>query len=83
MRSSPRSALLFSVHVSAWCWTLSGHQNKVIPFDLGISIRTVEVNRARMMRCLGVHNWPRPRAWFVTAGFTFRQGTARQSPAKG
>ena len=32
----------------------SGHPNKVIAFDLGISLRTVEVHRARMMDRLGV-----------------------------
>ena len=31
-----------------------GRSNKVIAFDLGISIRTVEVHRARMMERLGV-----------------------------
>jgi len=31
-----------------------GRPNKVIAFDLGISIRTVEVHRARMMERLGV-----------------------------
>ena len=30
-----------------------GRQNKVIAFDLGISVRTVEVHRARMMERLG------------------------------
>jgi two-component system response regulator FixJ len=33
---------------------MSGHANKVIAFDLGISVRTVEVHRARMMERLGV-----------------------------
>jgi two-component system response regulator FixJ len=33
---------------------VSGRPNKVIAFDLGISIRTVEVHRARMMDRLGV-----------------------------
>jgi len=31
-----------------------GRPNKVIAFDLGISVRTVEVHRARMMDRLGV-----------------------------
>jgi two-component system, LuxR family, response regulator FixJ len=31
----------------------TGRQNKVIAFDLGISVRTVEVHRARMMERLG------------------------------
>jgi two-component system response regulator FixJ len=33
---------------------MAGHPNKVIAFDLGISVRTVEVHRARMMSRLGV-----------------------------
>jgi two-component system response regulator FixJ len=33
---------------------MAGHQNKVIAFDLSISVRTVEVHRARMMHRLGV-----------------------------
>jgi two-component system response regulator FixJ len=32
---------------------LTGRANKVIAFDLGISVRTVEVHRARMMERLG------------------------------
>jgi two-component system response regulator FixJ len=32
---------------------VAGRPNKVIAFDLGISVRTVEVHRARMMERLG------------------------------
>lgn len=32
---------------------LDGHANKVIAYNLGISVRTVEVHRARMMQRLG------------------------------
>ena len=33
-----------------------GHPNKVVAFDLGISVRTVEVHRARMLERLGVRS---------------------------
>jgi two-component system response regulator FixJ len=33
---------------------VAGRPNKVIAFDLGISVRTVEVHRSRMMERLGV-----------------------------
>jgi two-component system response regulator FixJ len=36
---------------------VSGHPNKVIAFDLGISVRTVEVHRARMMDRLAVRQF--------------------------
>lgn len=36
---------------------VAGHPNKVVAFDLGISVRTVEVHRARMMQRLGVRQF--------------------------
>lgn len=36
---------------------VSGRPNKGIAFDLGISVRTVEVHRARMMKRLGVRQF--------------------------
>ena len=35
---------------------MAGHPNKVIASDLGISVRTVEVHRARMLERLGTHH---------------------------
>ena len=36
---------------------VAGHSNKIIAFDLGISVRTVEVHRARMMDRLGARQF--------------------------
>ena len=36
---------------------VAGQANKSIAFDLGISVRTVEVHRARMMERLGTHQF--------------------------
>ncbi|MDB5397211.1 MAG: two component transcriptional regulator, LuxR family [Rhodospirillales bacterium] len=35
---------------------VAGRSNKVIAFDLGLSVRTVEVHRARMLKRLGTHS---------------------------
>jgi len=37
---------------------VEGHQNKMIAHRMGISVRTVEVHRARVMAKLRVHNLP-------------------------
>jgi two-component system response regulator FixJ len=36
---------------------VTGHANKVIAFNLGVSVRTIEVHRARMMDRLGVRQF--------------------------
>jgi two-component system response regulator FixJ len=46
---------------------VAGHPNKVIAFDLGISVRTVEVHRARMMERLGVRQLAEAIRLAVTA----------------
>ena len=47
---------------------VAGHQNKIIAFDLGISVRTVEVHRARMMHRLGVRQLAEAVRLVVLAG---------------
>jgi len=37
---------------------IDGHANKVIAWELGISVRTVEVHRSRVMRKIGVRSVP-------------------------
>ena len=46
----------------------SGHPNKVIAFHLGLSVRTVEVHRARMMDRLGVSRLAEAVRFAVLAG---------------
>jgi two-component system response regulator FixJ len=72
---SPRERMVLDALVA-------GHQNKVIAFDLGISVRTVEVHRARMMHRLGVHQLAEVVRLVVTAGFAPRRGAKQQLPPK-
>lgn len=51
---------------------VAGQQNKVIAFDLGISVRTVEVHRSRMMDRLGVHQFAEAVRLLVLASFAAR-----------
>lgn len=48
---------------------VAGQPNKVIAFDLGISVRTVEVHRSRMMDRLGVHQFAEAVRLLVLAKF--------------
>lgn len=50
-----RVALLSSREHDVLQGLLAGRRNKIIASDLGISVRTVEIHRARMMKRLGVH----------------------------
>jgi two-component system response regulator FixJ len=51
---------------------VAGQQNKVIAFDLGISVRTVEVHRSRMMDRLGVDQFAEAVRLLVLASFVGR-----------
>jgi FixJ family two-component response regulator len=51
---------------------VGGQPNKVIAFDLGISVRTVEVHRSRMMDRLGVHQFAEAVRLLVLASFAER-----------
>lgn len=48
---------------------VAGQPNKVIAFDLGLSVRTVEVHRARMMDRLGVRQFAEAVRLSVLASF--------------
>jgi FixJ family two-component response regulator len=50
---------------------VTGRPNKVIAFDLGISVRTVEVHRSRMMERLGVRQFAEAIRLAVLAKFGF------------
>ena len=47
----------------------AGYPQKRIAYDLGISVRTVEVHRARMMRRLGVRSLAEAVTLLVLARF--------------
>ena len=47
---------------------VAGRQSKVIAHDLGLSVRTVEVHRARMMERLGTRRLPEAVRLAVLAG---------------
>jgi len=51
---------------------VAGQPNKVIAFGLGISVRTVEVHRSRMMDRLGVHQFAEAVRLLVLASFAER-----------
>jgi FixJ family two-component response regulator len=54
--ASARIAKLTPRGQEVLCGILAGSSNKVIAHTLGISPRTVEIHRARMMRDLGVRH---------------------------
>jgi two-component system response regulator FixJ len=59
---------------------VAGRPNKLIAFDLGISVRTVEVHRARMMDRLGVTQLAEAIRLGVMASLA--PNSARRRPAK-
>jgi two-component system response regulator FixJ len=60
---------------------MAGHPNKMIAYDLGISVRTVEVHRARMMHRLGVRQLAEAIRLAVMARMA-PQATRRRSAEK-
>jgi len=60
---------------------MAGHPNKVIAYDLGISVRTVEVHRARMMNRLGVRQLAEAIRLAVMARMA-SQDARRRGPAE-
>jgi two-component system, LuxR family, response regulator FixJ len=58
MRAAQRIAALSRREREVLDALVEGRVNKVIAYDLGISVRTVEVHRARMMVRLGVRQLP-------------------------
>jgi two-component system response regulator FixJ len=58
MRAAQRIAALSPREREVLDALVEGRANKVIAYDLGISVRTVEVHRARMMVRLGVRQLP-------------------------
>jgi two-component system response regulator FixJ len=48
---------------------VNGHQNKVIAYEMGISPRTVEIHRARVMEKLEAHSLSEVVHIAVAAGF--------------
>lgn len=60
---------------------VSGRPNKVIAYDLGISVRTVEVHRARMMERLGVRQLAEAIRLAVMARLVSSDGSRNDPPA--
>jgi two-component system response regulator FixJ len=58
MRAAQRIAALSPREREVLDALVEGRANKLIAYDLGISVRTVEVHRARMMVRLGVRQLP-------------------------
>jgi two-component system response regulator FixJ len=54
---------------------VTGRPNKVIAYDLGLSVRTVEVHRARMLDRLGIHSAAEAIRLAVLATFAVAQNS--------
>ena len=61
---------------------LAGRPNKLIAYDLGISVRTVEVHRARMMERLGIRQFTEVIRLGVMARLNAPLPTDRQKKAR-
>lgn len=61
---------------------VAGRPNKVIAFELGISVRTVEVHRSRMMERLGVHQFAEAVRLAVLGKFGARSPRREAGPSE-
>jgi two-component system response regulator FixJ len=62
---------------------MAGRPNKVIAYDLGISVRTVEVHRARMLRRLGTRSGAEAIQLAVMAAWARQSEGVPTEPAQG
>jgi two-component system response regulator FixJ len=58
---------------------MAGHPNKLIAYHLGISVRTVEVHRARMMERLGMRQLAEAVRLGVMAKLNASPSTSKRS----
>jgi FixJ family two-component response regulator len=77
MRAAQRIAALSRREREVLDALVEGRVNKVIAYDLGISVRTVEVHRARMMVRLGVRQLPEAVRLAVIARLTPKRTRSR------
>jgi DNA-binding CsgD family transcriptional regulator len=73
LEAGERVATLTQRERQVLCGLLAGHHNKTIAYQLGISARTTEVHRIRMMRRLGAHSLAEAVMIGITGGVLNRE----------